>query len=628
MTYGWFFNQARPGDRARESQVDKFFKSDAVQNPANAVVREGTQNTLDAVTAGGTAKVRIGLHTVTDPGCGGKYFAGLFEHIDPLRANHKLVDAPFPNEGCGFLTFEDFGTSGLGGDPGQWWPKEGVSNPFFNFFRGEGITDKEGGNRGRHGVGKFVFAAASRARAIFGLTIRADGRRLLMGTTVLKLHSIAGEHFMPDGWFGARGENDLVIPVESDSLVDDFATDFRLARTNQTGLSVVVPFLDPSVTADAVIEAVVRGYFYPILRGELVIELATDNWPQPLVIDAQTIQTVMGARPELAASMKPLLDLAIWSLANANPPALLPPAGGAPKWESALIPDGTKKDLQKLMADGDRMSFRASANVRPKAGQGQVSHFEAYFIRDPACDEGQIAFIREGIIVSNVRPRRCGGIRGIVLIDDEPLATFLGDAENPSHTDWQKDSVKDKYFLAPSLLSYVIESIPSVIRILGDEDEKTRRPLWGDLFSLPIEAAEGAKGKKKKPKVEPGDEKPIVPPIPPGKAKRYRVDKTDGGFILRRGAPEAAMPPIIEVSAAYGVRKGSPFGRYSTEDFVFGKKPIDVVTSGAEQVEAKENVLTLRITDPDFEVFITGFDPNRDLEIRPIVKEAEDGHQA
>lgn len=40
-----------------------------------------------------------------------------------------------------------------------------------------------------------------------------------------------------------------------------------------------------------------------------------------------------------------------------------------------------------------------------------------------------------------------------------------------------------------------------------------------------------------------------------------------------------------------------------------------------------ENRLRVRILDPDFEVYVTGFDPNRDLEITPRVKETGDGDQ-
>ena len=43
---------------------------------------------------------------------------------------------PGQNSACPFLVFEDFGTTGLEGDPTQWHPMEGFRNGFFTFFRG------------------------------------------------------------------------------------------------------------------------------------------------------------------------------------------------------------------------------------------------------------------------------------------------------------------------------------------------------------------------------------------------------------------------------------------------------------------------------------------------------------
>src|SRR5439155_24330506 len=119
---------------------------------------------------------------------------------------------PTPGESFRYLVFEDFGTSGLTGDPAQWWPDEhGEPNPFFNYFRAEGISDKHDGARGRHGVGRLVFMFASRVRSIFGLTRRKNGagsEELLMGTTVLRNHWFGQKPYLPDGWFGVRDDED------------------------------------------------------------------------------------------------------------------------------------------------------------------------------------------------------------------------------------------------------------------------------------------------------------------------------------------------------------------------------------------------------------------------------------
>jgi hypothetical protein len=48
----WYFQPYVLNDRARESQVEKFFKSDVLEDRPTAVVRERIQNSLDALADG------------------------------------------------------------------------------------------------------------------------------------------------------------------------------------------------------------------------------------------------------------------------------------------------------------------------------------------------------------------------------------------------------------------------------------------------------------------------------------------------------------------------------------------------------------------------------------------------
>src|SRR5690606_12803163 len=208
MTFSWSFKEATPGDRARESQVEKFFSSDAVRNRANAVVREGIQNSLDAGSNDESIHVRITLgewsptETRTRQAL---YERGFTEHSTAEGVRTKIASLPKAGDKFRFMVFEDFGTFGLKGDPAEWWPDEhGDSGAFFKYFRAEGMSGKADGARGRHGVGRLVFMFASRTRTMYGLTRRdgADGpEELLMGTSVLRNHRVNSVPYLPDGWF-------------------------------------------------------------------------------------------------------------------------------------------------------------------------------------------------------------------------------------------------------------------------------------------------------------------------------------------------------------------------------------------------------------------------------------------
>ena len=131
----WSFTPFRPGDRARESQVEKFFNSDATDR-VKSVVREGIQNSLDAAVVDSAVNVRICIGKASAASVA-NYVGNLFDHLDAEGVRKKLSEIPEPGETVSFLTFEDFNTSGLLGDP------------FFNFFRGEGVSNKAGAQRGR-----------------------------------------------------------------------------------------------------------------------------------------------------------------------------------------------------------------------------------------------------------------------------------------------------------------------------------------------------------------------------------------------------------------------------------------------------------------------------------------------
>ena len=58
MAEQWHFIQPKPGDKNREPVPGEFFATDAISNPAEALVREGIQDSLDAG-LGAMVRVRI-----------------------------------------------------------------------------------------------------------------------------------------------------------------------------------------------------------------------------------------------------------------------------------------------------------------------------------------------------------------------------------------------------------------------------------------------------------------------------------------------------------------------------------------------------------------------------------------
>jgi hypothetical protein len=635
MAAQWHFAQQRRSDKNREPVLGEFFATDAIRNPAEALVRESLQNSLDAGQKNylgqplDVVRIRILLaansHALPTAEIS-EFFAGSWEHY--AAAGNGLRKAPTPAEPCPYLVIEDFGTSGLEGDVRQWHDVEGSKNAFFYFFRAEGRTGKSEDDRGRWGIGKYVFPRSSRANSFFGFTVRRnDSRALLMGQAVLKTHECNGTRFTPDGGFGGL-DGDLIVPVEETSLIDRFRQKFSVRRTNEPGLSIVIPWVDPDITRESLLQAVVRGYFYPILEGKLTVTVGVPG-DEFEVNEATIVDAVKQLGPQAEAELLPLMDLADW--ASGRKPnevlSLNPAPPDRPVWNPEIIPEAAVGALQHQLDQQERIALKVPLTIRVKDQPEQESYFNVFLVND-GNERDRTVFVREGIIISDVRARRARGIRSIVVVDHKPLASLLGDSENPAHTQWQKDSsnFRGKYIYGTSYISFVTHCVSSIISILSSHQREEDTTLLKDFFSIPAPPEEATKAKAKRKKKDKGKE-PDDPPDPPEpRKKRYRLEQIPGGFRVCGGDPNAELPQLLDIRAAYEVRRGNAFKKYHPADFDLSDDGFTIMGRSVEVTEGGKNRLSAKVLERDFLLTVIGFDVQRDLrvEIQVKDKEAED----
>jgi len=60
-------------------------------------------------------------------------------------------------------------------------------------------------------------------------------------------------------------------------------------RRRESGLSVVIPYPDPDIDVAGIVRSVIHHYFFPILSGDLVVEVQGNGVSETL--DAQTLPT-------------------------------------------------------------------------------------------------------------------------------------------------------------------------------------------------------------------------------------------------------------------------------------------------------------------------------------------------
>lgn len=631
MSVRWIFRQLRRGDKDRQPTQGEFFATDAIRSVAEALVRESIQNSLDASLRVSGEAVRVRFHLGTIPTKTiQNYFKEGWSHF--TAAGNGLDDVPSLEDfWCSFLTVEDFATTGLIGDVNQWRHEQGVKNPFYYFFRTEGRSGKGEEDRGRWGIGKYVFPRSSQINAFFALTVRSDdNRRLLMGQAVLKSHIVGSNYFTPDGDYGLDGKDGFVLPAEDPKLLDRFSQDFALQRKNQTGLSVVVPWVDPQIDDEAILRAVIEDYFYPILSGLLVVSVSHGG--SEVEISKTSLSGVCRKLgEEFEKRMLPLLELTNWSRENMAAAAIrLNPADNQrPKWEPQLVPNDKITELRGKFRSGQRLSIEIPLTVRERGQPARDSFFRVFLVKD-GTEEGAPVFIRDGITISDVRGRWVPGVRSLVIVDHPPLAKLLGDSENPAHTQWQRDRehFRHKYPYGKSYIDFVSHSVSMFVRYLNESDEQPAKDLLREIFFVPKKPESAEPKEKSKPrKRNKGD---VIEPNPSIERvkRRFTLAKVAGGFTITHGEKGAELPTVLEIAVAYDRRRGSPLKKYAAADFKLNEAPITVETEGAKSGERHLNRMVVKVTQPEFKVTVTGFDENRDLFVDVKAKEAEDDSQA
>lgn len=615
---------------AGEVQVDpvhdEFFK---MQDLADALVRESIQNSLDARRGRAAVRVRFRFGTGKDalPAAASRqYFGGLREHLDAVGASiHSTI--PSEDANVPYLLIEDFGTRGLTGDPAIDPELEGnveTKNDFFYFWRNVGRSNKGEVDRGRWGLGKAVFSVASRIRTIFGLTRRADDQRaLLLGQSVLKTHILDGVRKYPYGFFALYERRDgLPLPIENPLLLERFFDDFSLTRV-EPGLSVVIPyFREDELSFEKIITSSIGQYFYPITKGDLTVEVQEGNRAETL--NGKTITEIAfrygGTESD---GIERLCALARWSLTEAAATRITTavPAAGAFKWSEELFGESLAP-LRDRFESGERIAIRAPLTIKRKKGSAPArSYFDLYLEKDETLPRGEPHFIRRGITIPDVRNNVDKPVRVLVVIEDDALSTFLGDAENPAHSDWSEraDKLRELYEHHTSPLRFVKNSAAKVASLLSKPPEGRMSHFLQEIFSIevPEEAEQAAQSRGHREKPEGGD--PGGDQIREyGTTSSITIGRAAGGFVVRGNGSDRLLGSTIKTEVAYRIHKGNPFLKYSPFDFDLTGSELEVETNGVEIRSTEPNGLIFAVSSPRFHVSIKGFDRRRDLMVRAL----------
>jgi hypothetical protein len=636
----------RPDEENANPTESEFFRG---EGHADAVTREGTQNVLDAGSGDGPVRVSIRFNTeerALSPEDAEAYMDSLRPHLEADRV--EIKDLPEAGGRMPYVTIEDYGTSGLTGDPTEYGlvSEETGENDFYWFWRNRGRSGKRATQRGRWGVGKFAFPSASRVNAFWGYTRReSDSEELLMGQSVLQVHEHpeSGERCSPIGYYAwTRSEDGLAMPLklsDDQDQVEQFKNDFGLDR-EEPGFSLVIPYPDPDLTPEAVVQSAIRHYFYPILSGKLVVEVDHDENQRQITSETIRLTTEAIEWPDgqrTAEKLKSLFDLSDWSIGQEEDNlTTLGEAGqdGAPNWDEEKF-GSNLESLQDRYEDGDRIALKVPLAVKPKDGEQTMSAFRVYLEADEDLSGSVEHYIREGLTIPGISKVSRKGVRGLVVVEDDALSSLLGDSENPAHTYWNEknEDVKD-YKHGTTTVRYVVQSLNKITGFLSRPSEGTDPDILNDIFYLSDEnhpsedddSSEAGEGNGEN--GSSGDDEEIGSSNENGEnegsgdREPFQITGTDNGFTVS-SRKEVPTPDRARVEVAYVTERGNPFKQYDPRDFSLEDPQFDWSQSGAFPVTPSNNVFEVNITGEEFSVTVNGFDMHRDITVRADPVQAE-----
>jgi hypothetical protein len=635
----WFFPVRRATDKARNPVLGEFFTTASIKTIADSIVRESIQNSIDAGTGPGPVVIRFAVgrcrRAETDD-----LFNGLWEHVGAADEEAGILSK---ENDFRYVTIEDFETTGLQGDPEDVFGDDGdKDNEFYFFVRAEGLSPKTG-ELGSWGVGKYTYLDASMINTMFVLTARGGNGPvggngpLAIGMAVLKNHKLANSPYTPDGYLaevrpltgGDYAGEDAILPFGPDSgMPERIRAAFNLQRTDESGLSVVVPYVPAELTYDELVGSVARNYGILIGSGSLAVTVV-DETGDETTLDSGSILTVLEGLEEGPERQELIdeLNLSLWA-ADLSPENRIQlgehPLGIMPSWRTdGLMTENQAKTIRDALATGESLAVRVPIPITPKTDEvTQWSYLDILFGHSET-KETEPHFYRQGLRISEVKSKGVSGLRSLVIIDDRELAAFLGTAEGVSHVDWSATTKNfaGHYTYGSQWLSFIKGAPHQILRLARSAEEDEDRELAVDYFSVEDKQPEPKKeDDEETTEDDEGKVEPSSPPLLPKKPKLCRIEKLlPDGFSVTctRPVPEGQ---VVTIGVAYDIPRGNPLTNWQPEDFRLDYMTVEM--DGGQLVEKSDNKIQVSSTgDETLKVKVRGFDSNRDLFVEASLSE-------
>lgn len=628
----WQFRPLNPNETSGASISDDNF-ADEERTNVEILVRETLQNPLDARSSDDVVRVEYKLVTVelADSEFARSIFSD--DWIKHFRAG-ELIDSDERPPHMTFLLIEDFGTTGLEGcytDSSC----EGSTENWNAFWFREGEGAKTTKSNGGAGQGKITLYLASRLRSVFALTKRkSDGMELLFGCCRFKRnYKLPGDNsrWAKEARWGATIDHrELARPIDSAPMLSAMKTEMGLTRSTQSGTTFMVPMPDSEITEVTLRNAVVNEFFFAINRGRLVVKIGGTT------LDASSIAAAadsMGKDCRLTKSYREFLALTAQSTGEIATATARETWSQETKLTPAVFEESELAVLKEKFGGSELVSVDFPIPVKKKQPkETSVAKFRVFLQQDENAEQSQELFVRQDLGIDGEKrlkaARTISPVMALTFIQDPKLSDLLVAAEEPTHRNWnaKRPKVVALYSSPNDSLNAVRNAALRLVQLIspeGKRDETALAVYFADPSDEPTKRTGGGGATAETPKGDP----PLPEDIPKAKPKPIAVRLLDDGFEIRGKAADGFTFPIdCNVTLAYATAVGDAFRLWDAADFwIADENAHPRLHLDVSELTTNLNVMSFRLNSENSWLSVTGFDRNRQLEIRTRYQEVPDG---
>lgn len=387
----------------------------------------------------------------------------------------------------------------------------------------------------------------------------------------------------------------------------------------EPGLSVLIPHVVEEFNPAMLEGEVIENYFWPILKGDLIIEIQRDyQTPPETILNANSIRDVPDSRQvdrELADTIRLAETVIAGDLAASIRP-MVKPSNRAARWEDVSPSETELERLARAARSMDPFGVTIFVPVWLDDGSKTISPFTIYGQRVNYQVKRRSYFVRDGISITRACTWNPSGYIFIVTPTGPELSAMLKAAENPSHASFiRTNELKQSYGRrGMGTVEFTTSAPVEIAKWLDQEQVEEESGLFSDVFYKHVESTTTRRRRASRRNRPP---KLTIKRNP----RRWEVSRTVGGFSVYDLNNNTPMPGHIDVWVAYDTdtELNDPFKLHNPWDF-------DLTTLDG-QVEVKANghcdvqrlsPNRIRLTDlqDGFRATVDGFDTRRDVKTR------------